>query len=276
MGAVVWHRPETRADALRLRSEHGGEGIVVAGATFLGVLMNHGLLAPEAMISLAGVRDLDFIHEEDGALRIGAMTTHRRIEDDPLVARLSPALARTFSLVASARIRNWATIGGVLANGDHASDPPSMLTALGARAVIESLSGRREVAVEDLVLGLYETVIAADEILTEVIVPAGTEAATYRKFRTRSHEDRPCVSVAAARRGGVLRLAVGAVTQKVQFFPEICELSRGRLDDPALAREMAAAYAAAIDPVSDARAPAEYRRRIIEVELRRAIEELMP
>ena len=274
MDGTVWHRPRTRAEALRLRAEHGDEAVVMAGGTFLGVLMNNGLVAPEAVISLAHARDLDFVAAGDDELRIGAMTTHRRIERDPDVARLCPVLARTFSLVASARVRDWATIGGALASGDYASDPPSLLTALGARVVLEGPSGRREVAVEDLILGIYETVIEADELLTEVVVPLGAEAATYRKFRTRSHEDRPCVSVAAVRRDGAVRVAVGAVAERVQFYPEICEMTRGRPVDGALARDLGTAYAEAIEPLADARGPAKYRTRVIAVEVRRAVEEL--
>ena len=111
-----------------------------------------------------------------------------------------PALAHAFSVVASPRVRNQATVGGVLADADYASDPPSMFVALGARAVARSVRGEREMPVEELITGFYETSLEPDELLVEVVVPGGEHRAAYRKFRSRSHEDRPAVGVAACRR----------------------------------------------------------------------------
>jgi carbon-monoxide dehydrogenase medium subunit len=236
--------------------------------------MNNGILAPSAMISLAHVEGLDGVGRDGDVLRIGAMVTHRRMESDPLVRELSPMVARVFSLVANPRVRNWATIGGVLADADYASDPPSALVALEASVVLESASGRRVVSVNELIKDVYQTIIEPDEVLTEVIVPITHFSACYRKFRTRSHEDRPCVAVAAVRAAGGLRVAVGAVAGRPQVFPEICALAGGGEIHAGAAREIGLAYAERIEPISDARGSAEYRRRVIAVEVRRAIEEL--
>jgi aerobic carbon-monoxide dehydrogenase medium subunit len=153
----------------------------------------------------------------------------------------------------------------VLADADHASDPPAMLVALGARVVARSVRGERVLPVEELLVSYYQTSLEEDELLLEVVVPGGAHRATYRKFRSRSHEDRPCVGVAACRRGGDLRVVVGAVAERPQWFPELC---RG---DPA---EIGRAYAEAIDPISDVSGSSDYRRRVIAVEVRRALEEL--
>ncbi|MEZ4699952.1 MAG: xanthine dehydrogenase family protein subunit M [Rhodothermales bacterium] len=268
-----WHAPTTLDAALAMRAELQDEATVVAGGTFVGTLMNIGFMAPAALLSLRGVPGLAYIRA-DGELRIGPMTTHRAIELSPEIRRHWPALAQAFSVVASPRVRNMATVGGVLADADYASDPPAMFLALGARAVLRGPRGEREVPVEDFILGYYETALAPDELLTEVRVPAGGEAGVYRKFRTRSSEDRPCVSVAAVNRGGELRVAVGAVASRPQYFPEVCALARGRRVDADLAREIGEAYAQRIDPISDSRGSSEYRRRVIAVEVRRALEEL--
>jgi carbon-monoxide dehydrogenase medium subunit len=183
------------------------------------------------------------------------------------VRRGWPALAETFGVVASPRVRNQATVGGVLADADHASDPPAMFLALGARAVARSVRGEREIAIEELIVGYYQTSLAPDELLVEVRVPSGDHRATYRKFRTRSHEDRPCVGVAACRRGDELRVVVGAVAERPQWFPELCDVG----GDPA---EIGRAYAAAIDPISDVSGSSSYRRRVIAVEVRRALEQI--
>jgi carbon-monoxide dehydrogenase medium subunit len=203
------------------------------------------------------------------------MTTHRAVEKSPEVRQRWAALAHSFAVVASPRVRNQATVGGVLADADYASDPPAMFLALGARAVLRGPSGVREVPVEDFILGYYETALAPDELVLEVRVPGDVEAGVYRKFRTRSSEDRPCVSVAAVRRDGVLRVAVGAVTSRPQYFPELCAAMKGQSRiDRAQAREIGEEYARRIDPISDSRGSADYRRRVIAVEVRRALEEL--
>jgi carbon-monoxide dehydrogenase medium subunit len=257
--------PTSLEEALALRAERGDEATVLAGGTFLGILMNQGFLAPSALLSLGRVPELREIQVVDGELRLGAMVSHRRVERE--VGRGWPVLARAFGLVASPRVRNQATVGGVLADADYASDPPSMFVALGARAVARSVRGEREVPVEELVTGFYETSLEPDELLVEVVVPGGEHRAAYRKFRSRSHEDRPAVGVAACRRPGELRVVVGAVAGTPQWLPELC-------DPEAAPAEVARGYADAIDPISDVSGSADYRRRVIEVEVRRALEEV--
>ena len=129
-------------------------------------------------------------------------------------------------------------------------------------------------AIEQLILGYYETCIEPDELLVEVRLPASGEQAVYRKFRSRSCEDRPCVAVAAARREGELRVVVGAVAQTPQHYPDVCELGRGTDLDADLAVEIGRRYSDRIEPIDDARGSAAYRRRVIAVEVRRALEEL--
>jgi carbon-monoxide dehydrogenase medium subunit len=259
-----WLAPEALDEALAAKAELGDEATVVAGGTFLAILLNQRLLAPETLLALRDVPDLDQI-EVGAELELGSMVTHRAVESSVAVRAGWEALAYAFSVVASPRVRNQATVGGVLADADYASDPPSMLAALGARAVVRSTRGLREVPIQELIVGHYETSLEPDEVITSVRVPR-PDRASYRKFRSRSHEDRPCVSVAAARRAGELRVVVGAVAERPQFFPEHCALG-----DPA---EIGRLYAETIEPISDQRGSASYRRRVIAVEVRRALEEL--
>jgi carbon-monoxide dehydrogenase medium subunit len=261
-----WLAPASLEEALALRAERS-DATVVAGGTFVGILVNQRLLAPKAFLSLGGIPDLDRIEDEGGELRLGALATHRAVERSPLVREKWPALADTFALVASPRVRNRATVGGVLGDADYASDPPSMFVALGARAVVRRVGGEREIPVEELIVGHYETSLDPDELIVEVRVPGGPHRAVYRKFRTRSSEDRPCVGVAACRRESGLRVVVGAVSDRPQFFPRLCEPH----GDPAT---VGRAYAEAIDPIGDVSGSSEYRRRVIAVEVRRALEEL--
>jgi carbon-monoxide dehydrogenase medium subunit len=269
---VEWLAPPDLDEAVALRAERGAESTVVAGGSFLGILMNQGFLEPTSLLSLQRVDALRGIRVEDGELRLGAMTTHRAVERDDAVRTGWPALATAFGVVASPRVRNQATVGGVLADADYASDPPAMLTALDARAVLRSPRGEREVGIGELILGFYETCIADDELLVEVRVPAAPGRAVYRKFRSRSTEDRPCVAVAAVRVGGTLRVVVGACAETPQHHPDVCALAGGERIDVEVAREIGARYAERIEPIADSRGSAAYRRRVIAVEVRRAVE----
>ena len=111
-------------------------------------------------------------------------------------------------------------------------------------------------------------------MLTEVRVPAVLGPAVYRKFRSRSSEDRPCVAVAAARSADRLRVVVGACADVPQHYADVCAKGSEGPIDAAVAREIGSAYAQRVAPLSDSRGSAEYRRRVVAVEVRRAVEML--
>jgi len=275
-----WLAPTSLEEALELRNNYGDEATVVAGGTFIGILMSQRIMIPGVLLVLRGVHEMAFIEADEddskkGPLRIGATTTHRAVERSALVRQGWPILAYTFSLVASPRVRNQATVGGVLADADYASDPPAMFTALKATAVARSVDGEREIPVEELITGYYETSLHPNELLVEVRIPRNIDKPVYRKFRSRSSEDRPCVAVAAARVDGKLRVVVGAVAERPQYFPDICTLGDGEQLNRELATEIGRRYAENITPLSDSRGSAEYRKRVIAVEVRRALEEMM-
>ena len=272
--APEWHEPSSLEEALALRAEHGDEATVVAGGSFLGIVINQKLLAPTRLVALRRVPDLDYIEAGDGLLRLGAMATHRSVEQHGVVQAGWPALAFTFSVVASPRVRNQATVGGVVADADYASDPPSMLAALRGRVVARSVRGEREIPMDEFILGHYATALEEDELVTELRVPQSLGPSVYRKFRSRSSEDRPCVSVAAARDNGDLKVVVGAVADRPQYFPELCALARGGAITNELAAEIGRRYAEEIEPLSDSRGSERYRKRVIAVEVRRALEDI--
>ena len=272
--APEWYEPRSLEEALALRAEHGDEATVVAGGSFLGIVINQRLLAPTRLVALRRVAGLDYIEAGDGILRLGAMTTHRAVERSPLVREGWPTLAFNFSVVASPRVRNQATVGGVVADADYASDPPSMLAALRARVVVRSVRGEREIPMDEFILGHYATALEEDELVTELRIPQSSGPSVYRKFRSRSSEDRPCVAVAAARDNGDLKVVVGAVSDRPQYFPELCALARGETITNELATEIGRRYAEEIEPLSDSRGSARYRKRVIAVEVRRALEDI--
>ena len=271
---------DTLEDAIAALERYGDEAKVVAGATALTIMLQQGLIAPSAMISIGGIDGLRGIERSDDALTIGALTTHREVELSPIVRDALPTLATTFGVVANVRVRNAATVGGVVAEADYASDPPAMLVALDAEVDVVGPNGDRSLPIRDFLLGFYETALEPSEIVTRIrvpLLPAGS-ASVYEKFTTRSSEDRPCVGVAAVVRleaDGVtcadLRVAVGAAAEIPQRFDEVEAGVRGRALDEEAAAAVADQYAERIDPLSDMRGSDWYRREMIRVWVRRAI-----
>jgi aerobic carbon-monoxide dehydrogenase medium subunit len=252
----------------------------VAGGTALTILLRQRLIRPAALVSLADVPGLETIACRDGWLHLGALATHRAVERSPVVRRTIPGLARTFQVVANVRVRNVATVGGVVAEADYASDPPAMLVALGAQVEVRGPAGARSIPADEFFVGFYETALGPAEIVTGVCVPvpaAGTRAA-YEKVVTRSSEDRPCLGVAALvrladdRTCRDVRVAVGAVADVPQRFPEVEAMALGRPLDDELATAVADAYAGRIDPIDDLRGSAWYRAEATRVWVRRALQ----
>ena len=197
---------------------------MVAGGTFLGILVNQR--SARALVPAqprATCRASTRSRRSDGDLRLGAMVRHRAVERSAEVREGWPALAEAFSVVASPRVRNQATVGGVLADADYASDPPAMLCALGARAVVPKRARRAvELPVEELITGYYETALAPDELIVERRVPRADGAPSTASFaRARTRTGRACRSQRSAS-AGELRVVVGAVAGPPQTFPELC------------------------------------------------------
>jgi len=273
-----WHSPATIEEAVALKARLGDGATFVAGGTFTGILVANGLIRPEAFIHLGHVPGLDGIAIGD-ELRLGAMVTHRGVERSSQI-RQSPwaCIAECFAQVASPRIRNQATVGGVLCDADYASDPPTLLVALGARVRLKSPSGEREVLIADFIKDHYETALRVDELLVELVVPKPPRQVTYFKFRSRSSEDRPCVGVAVAAdvdgdgRCVSLRVVVGAVSGRPQEFPDACAVAVGQRLSVDVATEIGRRYSELASTLSDVRGSAAYRKRVIAVLVRRSLE----
>jgi carbon-monoxide dehydrogenase medium subunit len=275
--AIALFQPRTLDEAISVLQAQGDEARPIAGGTALTILLRQGLVRPPALVSLGGIGGLNGIERSDGELVLGALVTHRQVELSPVVRESLPVLADTFGKVANVRVRHAATVGGVLAEADYASDPPAVLLALDAQVDVQGPQGQRTIPIAEFFKGFYETALQPGEIVTRVRVPVpkpGTKA-VYEKYVTRSSEDRPCLGVIAALGpDGDLRVAVGAVAETPQRFPEVEALARGRgenLDDQTI-REIAEGYAERIEPLSDMRGSAWYRTEMIRVWVRRAIQ----
>jgi carbon-monoxide dehydrogenase medium subunit len=279
MRNFVVHAPRSLQEVSELLGRYQGEARPIAGGTALVLMLREGLIEPEALVRLDHVPALADVGAEDGILRLGARTVLREVAESPSVRAALPLLADACRLVGNVRVRNAATIGGNLCEADYASDPPAVLFALDARVRVHGTHGEREIPVAHLIRDFYETSLQPDEIVTEVAVPLpapGTRA-VYRKYVTRSSEDRPCVGTVAvlrldtAGRLADLRVAVGAVASTPVRLPEVERSALGEAPSDALFEHLGERYAEAIDPVSDARGSAAYRKRMVAIFVRRAL-----
>jgi len=269
---AAYHEPATVEEACRLLAEHQPGAHLIAGGVALTLWVKDGVIQPEHVVSLRSIRDLERItRTADGGLEVGAMVTHRRLETSADALAYSPALSQAFGSIGSIRIRNMATIGGNLVQADPNHDPPPMLIALRAGAVLTSRRGQRVMALEDFFVDNGKTAILADEILTSVRLPprASGQKSHYVKFLPRSAADSGTVTVAVAvDLGGDgivrdLRLALGSVGPTVIRARKAEDVARGQRLTPHANQDIAAAARAESRPASDIRGSADYKKDMV-------------
>lgn len=214
-----------------------------------------------------------------GGLRIGAMTTLTELERSPLVGAAVPVMSRALRTLSNVRIRNVATLGGHLAHGDPHMDLPPILMTLGARVRAVSRRGERWIDMNDFAVGYYQTAIARDELIAEIEVlaqPAGVRT-WYAKFTALSADDWPAVGVAVwyrmdAGRIAEARVAVGAATDRPLRVAGAEAALVGASSTPAVFARAADAAADEVEPLADIRGSAAYKREMVRVHVRRALE----
>ncbi len=274
-----FYQPDSVATAAKILAERGDDAKVLAGGTAIAILLSQKLIAPAALVDIGGISGLDRIELVNGQIRIGALTRHRSVELSHAMRNHLPVLAETFGKVGNVRVRNQATVGGVVAEADYASDPPAVMVGLDATILAMTPVGPRAIPASEFFRGFYETALQPTDLVVGVSVPLATEGsrAVYEKFVTRSAEDRPCVGVfAAARRlpGGLyedVRVVVGAVTSTPQRFPDLEALATGTDLGNDICAMVADGFASRIEPISDVRGSAWYRSEMIKVWVRRAL-----
>jgi carbon-monoxide dehydrogenase medium subunit len=251
----------------------------VAGGTALMLMMKAGVFQPSKLISLQRIEP-DYARitvTSGGELRIGAMTTLSELEQDANVAARLPMLKRALRTLSNPRVRNVARVGGALAHGDPHMDLPPVLTALGARVAISGPNGNRELPLEKLYVGYYETVLEKNELITSVMVPSlNGHRAAYMKVTSRTTDDWPALGVAVsfAYEGRTIkdpRVVVSAATEKVTRMTATEKvLQNAAPEDLVLARAGDAAVSEATI-LSDAHGSAPYKRELLRVYVRRAV-----
>jgi aerobic carbon-monoxide dehydrogenase medium subunit len=277
MISFTYLEPTSIDEALELLARYGDEAKPIAGGTGLVNLMKQRLVQPTYLIGLRRIPGLSEV-QQDSTLRIGALCTHRTMGTSALVRTQVPLLTETFQQVASVRIRIVATIGGALAHADPNQDPPPALLVLDARVHLRSQQRDREVAISDFFTGYYETIMEPDELITTIVIPplpAGSGTA-FLKFLPQTHDDYATVAVAArvtldSDRIIDARVALGAAATTPVRATAVENALRGETPTPSVLREAAALVADAVDPTSDFRGSAAYKRDMAVVFVQRAL-----
>ena len=275
--------PDSLDAALDLLARSGGEAKLLAGGQSLIPVMNFRLAQPSLLVDLNRLRDLDGLREDGGGLRIGAMTRQRRLERDPLVARLAPLLCEAVPFIAHPQIRNRGTVGGSLAHADPAAELPAVAVALDARLRLQSARGERWVEARDFFAGLFATVLEPDEMLVEVALPPPPPNTGWAFLEVaRRHGDYAQVGIAArvtlddaglCREARLVYLSVGDGPVEAREAARM--LAGTDLSDEAIAAAAEKASRDEMDPTGDIHASADFKRHLARVlpgrALRRAI-----
>jgi aerobic carbon-monoxide dehydrogenase medium subunit len=272
-----YHDPASVAEALALLGRYGGDARILAGGQSLMALLNFRLSSPAALVDINRIGELSFIREENGQLRLGAMTRQRAIEFSPLVRKRLPLLAEATRLIGHLPIRTRGTIGGSLAHADPAAEYPTVVTALDGELVIQGQDGQRVMRPAAFFQGFLTTAIGPGEMLVEVRVPLTPQAAgwAFEEF-TRRHGDFAVAGIAAmivadgdkCRMARLAAAGVGPMAMRLREAEEILE--HGGLGERSI--DQAAARASElVEPTADIHASAEYRRHLTRVLTRRAL-----
>jgi aerobic carbon-monoxide dehydrogenase medium subunit len=274
--------PEVLIDALALLDHEDLSVRAIAGGTALMLMIKSGLYQPRRLVSLRRIGELSSIRETPaGELRVGAMVRLAELENSPEIHRVVPVILDTLLTHSNVRVRNAATVGGNLAHADPHMDLPPVLIALGASVEVVGAGGRRTVPVEGLAAGYFETVLANDELIAELSIPAqGRRLAAYVKCTARAADDWPALGIAVSldTAGGSIRdprIVIGAATETATRLPQAESVLQGAAADAGLLREAGRVAAAEAVVIGDDRGSAAYKRQLVEVYVERALRQAL-
>ncbi|TMH35333.1 MAG: xanthine dehydrogenase family protein subunit M [Betaproteobacteria bacterium] len=259
MYAFEYQRPKSVADAVAALAKSGGKAL--AGGQSLVGAMKLRLANPGTIVDLSGIAELRGIKKEGDAIVIGALTTHAEVASSSVVKQSIPALAAVAEGIGDRQVRNRGTLGGSIANNDPAADYPAAVLALGATVH----TNKRKIIADDFFKGMYETALAADEIITAVSFPVPKKAA-YMKFPQPASRF-ALVGVFVAQTGGGTRVAVTGAAPHVHRASTIeAALSKSFTADAAKAVKIPADHLN-----NDIHGSAAYRAHLVSVMASRAV-----
>lgn len=282
MSAPTYERPSHLSDAIELMAHQGARAL--AGGTDLAVAMRQGKSGPGLIVDLKGVTEMaPRIERRDGFVEISANTVMTDIERDPHVQTLFPALVEAAQVVGSVQIRNRATLAGNLANASPAADTPPALLALAAEVSIAGREGTRVIPIDTLLVGYRATALARSELITAVRLPEpeGVTGSAFLKLGVRKAMEISVVCVAASLSLGAdgsmtgAGIGLGSVAPTA-IRPRSAEaILVGSLPTPDVFVRAGIAAGDESSPIDDLRAGADYRKAMVPVLVRRALDKAL-
>ncbi len=269
----------TVEEALDLLSQRKDDDYkIIAGGQSLNTAMKHRLIAPEYIIDIKGVTDLDFIkYDEKEGLKFGALTTHRSLEKSEIVREKYAVLCEMEENVASVETRNWGTVAGDLCNADPAVDPAPPLIALDAKIKVASKDEEKTFNAEEFAVDFYETAVQPGEMVTEIQIPVlpantGVYFTKYSQMQGDYALASVAVSITLDKKKDVCsnaRIGFAGVGSTPIRAKKAEEVLKGKKITEALLAEAAEVAKTEINPVSGIEGSADYKRELAGTLLKR-------
>ncbi len=271
----------TLRQAIGMLQRHGQQARIVAGSTDFLVRWRAGFWHPEYVVNIQHIPGMSRVtFSRRNGLRFGALVTIQMLEQHPAIRQHYPALAAAAASFAGVQVRNLATVGGNICNASPSGDMLPALLAFGAECRLSGPDGHRQVPLDQLFTGPGRTVLAQDEVLTEIALPppARNTGSLYIKHSPRGAMDIATVGVASALtvdRAGVCtsaRIALGAVAPTPLRARAAEEMLQGQILDADMLQAAADQAMSQATPIDDVRGTADYRRQMVGVLTRRTLE----
>jgi len=277
---LEYHRPKELRAALTLMGELQDRCRLIAGGTDIIPAIRKGILSPSFghMVDLSSIRELDYIKKEEDGIRIGAVTRLSDLEESEMIRKYVPILAEAVGRMGSMQIRNQGTVGGNLANASPAADTAPPLLALGARVLLKSAEGQRVVPLDQFFCGPGKTILVSGEILAEIQIPLPEDQGSFCFFKLgrRNAFTLSVISVATwvkveKETFQGIRIALGAVAPTPMRGLKTEEYLLGQGVSEKTIDSGAKVITDEVQPISDVRASADYRKDMSYILTRRAI-----
>ncbi len=276
-GAFDYYSPTSLEEAIGLLTEHGEAAKILSGGQSLIPAMRFRLAHPEVLVDIRRIPGLDRLREENGHLLIGGLVREVMLEESDLVRTKYPLLSDATAVIADPLVRNQATVGGNIAHADPANDHPAVMLALGAEVVARGPGGERTIPIDEFFVGLFESALRPDEVLTAIRVPSpgpGAGGAYLKLERKVGDYAISAVAVQLTLEGDVIRdVRIGLTNlNPVPMRATDAEaVLAGKAPSDGVLEAAGQAAAAQCDPSPDLRGSVEYKRDVTRVLIKRAV-----
>lgn len=272
-------KPKDLQEACRMLAEHGDKARIFAGGTDLLIQMQHGSVHPDYIIGVSNIPHTDYIHIDQQQLVIGANVKLAAMGQDPQVQHYFPALAYAVSVTASVQIRNMGTVVGNVCNASPSADTPTPLLVYEAKVVVIHPAGERVLPLNEFFRGPGVTALEPGEVVKELILPLPSKrsGSSYQKLSARSKVDIAAIGVSAFLQVDETevvtraRIALGAVAPVPKRISQAEKCLEGKPLTPGLIEKAAQIARDEARPITDVRATAAYRKKMVEVLTQRAL-----